>query len=195
MKKIVLLTLLVCFFMPVLNAQEKKDEFKMKPALLVIDVQKQYMPMMSKEDQEKAIQYMNWAIWVFRQHKEPIIRIYHKSEGYGVAPGTEGFEFHDSLNVNDEDMKVIKTYSNAFTKTDLDKILKENEINTLFMCGMSSTGCVLATYFGAKDYDYKAFLIKDALLGPKVKYTDNIEEIFSAIGLETMNFMIEISKD
>ena len=87
---------------------------------------------------------------------------------------------------------LIKTYGSAFTKTKLDELLKEKEVNTLFLCGLSSVGCVLATYMDAGSHDYKAFMIKDALLSHKEEYTNSIEDIFGAIDLETVAFMLDI---
>jgi len=152
------------------------------------------MTWMSKSDQDLAIEMMNWAIWVFRQNDLPVIRIYHTDPEWGPQPGTTNFEFHDSLKVADDDPKFIKNYPSAFTKTELDEYLKENEIKTLFLCGLSSTGCVLATYFDAMAYDYKAFMVKDALLSQKESYTDNVEEMYNALDLETIMYMLEVTE-
>jgi len=173
------------------SVTEKKD---LVPALLVIDVQNDYLPMMSQEDQETALKKMNLAIWVFRQHDLPVIRVYHSSEEWGPESGTEAFEFHESLMIEESDEMITKTYGSSFNKTDLDSLLSTKGINTLFLCGLSSTGCVLATYFDAGNYDYDAFLIKDALLGPEVEFTEQVEQIFEAIDLGTMNFMLQIAK-
>ena len=164
----------------------------MKPALLIIDVQKEYIPMMSQGDQELALQMMNWSMWVFRNFNLPVIRVYHTSPEWGLTEDSPGFVFHDSLKISQDDPMVVKTYGSAFTKTNLEEILKEKDINTLFLCGLSSTGCVLATYMDASSHDYKAFMIKDALLSNKEEYTDNVEEMFNALDLETVMYMLEI---
>jgi len=105
------------------------------------------------------------------------------------------FEFHDSLKVKETDPKIVKTYPSAFTKTELNDLLKEKNIHTLFLCGLSSVGCVLATYMDATSHDYKAFMIKDAILSHKENYTDSIEEIFNALDLDTIDFMINIASE
>jgi nicotinamidase-related amidase len=89
---------------------------------------------------------------------------------------------------------IIKHYGDAFNKTDLDKILKEKGINTVFLCGLSATGCVLATFIGASNHDYKVFMVKDALLSPNATQTNVIEEIMNTVDLETMMFMFEYLK-
>ncbi|MBK7173674.1 MAG: cysteine hydrolase [Bacteroidales bacterium] len=192
MKRVFTILALVILFQGLSAQSEKSDKILMKPALLVIDVQKAFLPMMSQQDQDKAIEMMNWSMWLFRKHGLPVIRVYHKGEDYGVVPGTPGFEFSDSLKIEQTDPMVIKTYSSSFTKTELDKLLKEKGINTLFLCGLSSVGCVLATYIDAENYDYKAFLIEDALLSHDADYTNQIEKMFRALDLEAIDYMLKI---
>ena len=196
MKNSILLILTFLMATSVIMAQEKKSEkIDMKPALLVIDVQNQFLPMMSQEDQATALEMMNWSIWVFRQYDLPVIRVYHTSEKWGPKPDTPEFQFPDTLKVEESDPMVIKTYGSAFNKTDLNDILKDKGINTLFLCGLSSVGCVLATYFDAGNYDYKTFLIKDALLGPDKDYTNQVEGMFDAIDINTVYYMMKIRKE
>ena len=195
MKKIFTLLALMLAFQCVYAQEGEPEKVLMKPALLVIDVQKQFLPMMSKEDQDRALEMMNWSIWLFRQYGLPVIRVYHTSEKWGPKTDSPGFEFHDSLKIEPSDAKVIKTYPSAFNKTELNKLLKEKGINTLFLCGLSSVGCVLATYMDAANYDYEAFLIKDAIIGHDAQFTNQVETIFNALDLNTVNYMFKIRKE
>lgn len=190
MKKIILLTLLQFLAINILFAQntEKKE---LKPALLVIDIQNAYVASMDQSDKDLAIKHINWAIWLFEKYELPIVRVYHQDKEWGPAEDSEEFQFISEANIKDEYPKVIKHYGNGFNKTDLDKILKEKGVNTVFLCGLSATGCVLATYVGASDLDYKPFMIKNALLSPNAEYTNVIEEINSTMDLGTIKFMLE----
>jgi nicotinamidase-related amidase len=134
---------------------------------------------------------INYYIQLFRSHGCPIIRIYHYDKKFGPEQGTEQFEFPATVLTKPEDPKIIKTYGNAFTRTDLDKVLKEKGVNTVFLCGLSAVGCVLATWIGAQDNDYKAFLIKDALLSHDEVYTNNVEAMFDAVGPEIITLVLE----
>jgi nicotinamidase-related amidase len=192
MKKFVYLTVMLAF--SCLTTFSQSDKKEMKPALVVIDVQQAFLPYMSKTDQEMVIEMMNWAIQTFRKFDLPVIRVYHQSDEWGIKPGAPEFEFESTLQIAETDPKIIKTYPSAFTKTDFDKVLKEKGINTLFLCGLSSTGCVLATYFDAGSHDYKAFMLKDAMIGPKESYTDAVEDMFSALDLETAMYMVEVTR-
>jgi nicotinamidase-related amidase len=162
-----------------------------KPALLVIDIQNAFLNIIPEKEKTIAMANINNYIELFRSHGFPIIRIYHSSKEYGVVPGTDQFEFPTSVLIKPEDTRVIKTYSDGFNKTDLDKILREKGSNTLFLCGLSSVGCVLATWLGAFNYDYKAFLIKDAIMSHNEEYTKNIEEMFDAVGYDIIKLIIE----
>ena len=195
MKKIFTLLALLLAFQCVHAQSDKPEKVVMKPALLVIDVQKHFLPMMSKEDQERALEMMNWAIWLFRQYGLPVIRVYHTSDKWGPKPGSPGFEFYDSLKIEQSDPKVIKTYPSAFNKTELNKLLKDKGINTLFLCGLSSVGCVLATYMDAANYDYEAFLIRDAVISHDAQYTKQVESIFNALDMNTIDYMFKIRKE
>ena len=172
------------------NAAKKVD--RMRPALLVIDIQNAFLPLMDQSEITPAMENINFYINLFRQKGFPIIRIYHSDIKYGFGPkeDSEQFEFPKTVLIKPEDQKVIKHYGDAFNKTDLDKVLKENKVNTIFLCGLSAVGCVLATYVGAENFDYTAFFLKDALVSHKSAYTKNIEDIFSALGYDAVNVML-----
>jgi nicotinamidase-related amidase len=194
MKKTILLLASIILSIGILYAQEetksaRKAEFK--PALLVIDVQNAFIPSMDQSDKDLAIKHINWAIWLFEKYELPIIRIYHQDKEWGPAEDSEDFKFSDEINVKEEYPMVVKHYGNAFTKTELDKILKEKGINSLFLCGLSATGCVMSTYVGTKDHDYDSFLIKNALLSPNAEYTDVMENILSTMDLESVMFLLD----
>lgn len=190
MKKILLLTVAIIFAFNLSNAQEDNKK-ELKPALLVLDVQNAFISMMDETDKDLAIQHINWAIWLFEKYDLPIIRIYHQNKAGKPVEDSEEFKFIDEINIKEDYPMVIKHYGNAFTKTDLDKILKEKGVNTVFLCGLSATGCVLATKVGADDHDYKSFLIKKALLSPNANHTDVVEEFMSTMNLESIMFLFE----
>jgi nicotinamidase-related amidase len=138
----------------------------------------------------REIHMINEYINMFRKNGFPIIFVLHSAEEYGLVPGVPEYEFIDEIPIQEGDIRVTKTYGNAFTKTDLVKILKEKGTNTLFLCGLSSVGCVLATWFGAKDLDYKAFLLNNALMSHDAQYTKQIEIIFGALEMEAVEAIV-----
>jgi nicotinamidase-related amidase len=147
--------------------------------------------MMQKEGQEMALKAMNELMNYFRKKKFPVVLVYHTTPNYGPKPGTEEFEFPKSIKIFPSDIKVTKNFGNAFKKTDLDKILKDKGINTLFMCGLSGTGCIMATYHGALNLDYNMFLIKGTILSPKAKHTEWVEEICQTVGYGALALILK----
>lgn len=165
-----------------------------KPALLVIDIQKAYLFIIPEHEQKLGLYMVNATIKQFREKGLPVIRVYHQDLEEGPAPGAEGFEFPDFIEVKPEDPKVIKHYPSGFKKTDLDKILKEKGVDTVFLVGLSSVGCVLATYFDARGLDYKTFMVKDAIMSHRPDLTRAVEEITEAVGYEAMKYMLDNAK-
>ena len=195
MKNLLALILLCfCMFPSNLKAQERtlNDEGikKIVPALLVIDIQNEFLPFMSETDRKSAMDTINKAIAIFHENKLPVIRVYHHDIERGPHPGSEGFEFPKSVQITENDPKVIKHYANAFTKTCLDSLLKTLGVNTVFLCGLSATGCVLGTYFGGMDHDYLTLMLKDGLISPKTEQTAMIREICSGLNYSVVKTML-----
>jgi nicotinamidase-related amidase len=190
MKKILQTLFILLSFSTLLSAQDKPKE-PIKPALIVIDIQNQFLPMMDQEGKDFTFFVINAYIDGFRSAGLPVVRIYHSDPKWGPTPGTPEFEFPEEIHIKPEDPKVIKTYGDAFNKTDLEKVLRDMEVNTVFLCGLSATGCVISTYIGAKNHDFKTFLIKDGMLSHKKEYTEQIEIIFEAVGYEVVEVMLE----
>lgn len=194
MKKLTfpLLILLMIFSLQSFSQDtEKETKTPIKPALLIIDIQNTYLKTIPERDKEIAFYMINAYIELFRSHGFPVIRVYHYSKEYGPEKGTEGFEFPESVKIVPEDPKVIKTYPDAFNKTELDQVIKETGSNTLFLTGLSAVGCVLATWIGAQNHNYDAFMIKDAIMSHNSDYTKNVEQMFDAVGYDVVKLILE----
>jgi nicotinamidase-related amidase len=195
-KSVMIVTILFMIVTGKSFSQESKEQTKaqIKPALLIIDIQNVYLSMIPEREKEVAIYFINGLIELFRSNGFPIVRIYHLDREYGPKPDSEQFEYPNSVLIRDEDAKVIKTYGNGFNKTDLDRILREKGSNTLFLCGLSAVGCVLATWIGAQDNDYKAFMVKDAIMSHDSDFTNHVEDMFNAVGFDVVRLILENSE-
>jgi nicotinamidase-related amidase len=176
-----------------LLSQDKKpdDVEPAKPALVIIDIQNEYLSWIPEQDKGIAMYYINAYISLFRSKNLPVIRVYHTDPEYGPSPESEEFQYPDDIQIKPDDPMIIKNYASSFKKTELDKILRENNCNTLFLCGLSAVGCVISTHFAAKDLDYKVFMLKDAIMSHNSTYTDNIETMFGAVDYEAVSYMLE----
>jgi nicotinamidase-related amidase len=172
-------------------AQAKPAPAKARPALLVIDIQNAYLPRMDEKDVKRGLEIINYVIALFRDNGFPVIRIYHTDPQAGPAVDSQEFEFPKTTAVKPDDPRVVKNFPNAFKKTNLDRLLKDRNINTLFLCGLSATGCVLATYHGALDLDYEVFMVKGALISPSATLTGDVEEICPTIDYWPLKLLLE----
>lgn len=186
---VLLVLLIITILVLPANAGEKKEA--MKPALIIIDIQNQFLPWMVDEERELGLQMINNAIWLFRQNGFPVIRVYHSDPNGGPDPDSEAFQFPESVQIKDDDPMIIKNYPSAFKKTKLEQMLRDKNCNTVFLCGLSSVGCVLATYFGAQDRDIDAFMVKNAIMSHKESYSDFIQEICDSVSWKTLKVMLE----
>jgi nicotinamidase-related amidase len=188
------LVVLLLFSAVVASAAEKPAPPKMRPALVVMDVQNAWLPYMDEQDKKVGMEHINWAIDLFRKNGFPVIRVYHTDSENGPAPGTEAFEFPKSVAIRDDDPKIVKNYGSAFKKTELDRMLKERGVNTVFLVGLSAVGCVLATYHGADDLDYNVFMVKHALISHDAALTKSVYDICANISPSALKLLLETAR-
>ena len=146
---------------------------------------------MDEKDKKMGMEMINYVIALFRANGFPVIRVYHTDLQRGPKTDSEEFEFPKTVAILPDDAKVIKNYPDGFKKTDLDKILKAKGCNTLFLCGLSAVGCVLATYHGAMDLDYEVFMCKDALISHDASLTKAVQEICQTIDYSALKLLLE----
>lgn len=155
----------------------------MKPALLVIDVQSDFFNINQacSDSLKSAIDYINEAIALFRKKNLPIIVIQHKSTERELVPGQPGFDVHKSVKLKPEDMRIVKTYGNSFTKTGLAEKLRALGVDTLIVTGFCAEYCVLSTYRGAQDFDFTPIILKGSLASDNAEHIRFVEEITETI--------------
>jgi nicotinamidase-related amidase len=163
-----------------------------KPALLVVDIQNEYLPMMEQRDVEPGMKAIDTLIGMFRKYHYPVIRVHHEEIGQGPAPGTEAFEFPKTVPVTADDPQIIKHYPSAFTNTSLDSLLKAHGCTTVYVSGLSAVGCALATYFGAMDRGYDTYMVREAIISHKAEYTDVIRNITGALPLPFVELDLKV---
>jgi nicotinamidase-related amidase len=160
----------------------------MKPALLIIDMQNRFFKenQASADSLNKAIEYINAAIALFRKRNLPIFVIHHKSEEENLVPGTPDFEMSERLKLEPQDAHVTKTYGNSFAKTNLTEKLKELGIDTIIVTGFCAEYCVLSTYRGAEDLDFKPIILRGAIASDNAEHIRFVEEVTETISYRAL---------
>jgi nicotinamidase-related amidase len=91
----------------------------------------------------------------------------------------ESGAIHPGIGPEESDLVVTKSRVSAFAGTDLGLLLRANDIDTLILFGIATSGVVLSTLLEAADMDYRLFVVKDccADLDPDL-HTCLIDKLF-----------------
>jgi nicotinamidase-related amidase len=164
----------------------------MKPALLVIDVQNEFFNInqVCSDSLKSAVDYINEAIGLFREKNLPVVVIQHKSAERELVPGKSGFDVHKSVKLKPEDMRIVKTYGNSFTKTGLAEKLRALGVDTLIVTGFCAEYCVLSTYRGAQDFDFTPIILKGSLASDNTDHIRFVEEITETISYGALKALL-----
>lgn len=162
----------------------------MKPALLVIDVQKQFFKPNTKDSLDSAIEQINTAIAFFRENDYPIFAIQNISAKENLVPGEDGFDLPESLDILPADIHIHKNYGNSFNKTPLAEHLRDLDVDMVIVTGYSAAYCVLSGYRGAQDLDFNARVLLGAIASPVAEYINLVENITETVSLDELKKML-----
>ena len=86
----------------------------------------------------------------------------------GMEPGGSGFDIWPDLDVRDEDEIVPKTRYSAFlpAPSKLEAVLKENNIDTMLVTGVSTCTCCESTARDGMMLNYRTMMISDGCAAP-----------------------------
>jgi nicotinamidase-related amidase len=108
----------------------------------------------------------------------------------GLILGTWETEFHADLDVRPEDSIITKHRISAFYNTNLETLLRANQIETLILCGVSTNYAVEMTAREAHDRDYQVITLKDACAA---NTPESHEQAF-AIALGRLSTVIKVAE-
>jgi len=160
----------------------------MKPALLVIDVQRQFFQLgpATAQSLREAIEYINAAIALFREKRLPVVCVQHMDEKEGLVPGVEGFDLPEELTILPSDLHIHKTYGNSFNETPLADELRALGVDTVIVTGFCAEYCVLSTCRGAEDLDLTPIILRGSLASGTPEHTRFVEAINEIISYEAL---------
>ena len=138
-----------------------------KSALLVIDLQNEYLPTgkLPLVNIELAAQNAAKVIAKAREQGTMVIHVQHvfaHGEFPAFEPNSHGIEFQNSVKPKAEETIIVKNYVNAFLNTDLKQVLDSNGVTELVVMGAMSHMCVDAVVRAASDFGYQVKVIHDA---------------------------------
>jgi nicotinamidase-related amidase len=121
-----------------------------KSALLVIDLQNEYLPTgkLPLVNIEQAAANAVKVIAKARQQGTQVIHVQHIADAESpiFEPSSNGIEFQDTVKPQEDESVIIKNHINAFLNTNLKEILDSNQVTELVVIGAMSI-CVLMLLF------------------------------------------------
>jgi nicotinamidase-related amidase len=135
----------------------------LKFALLIIDVQTGLCT--GKEaafDIERVVDRINGVSAKARAIGAPVVLVQHEEQQGLLQLESSGWQLYDRLAVHPEDIRVRKTGSDSFHRTELHDLLRARGIEKLIVCGLQSDFCIDSTVRRALAFGYPVVLVADA---------------------------------
>jgi nicotinamidase-related amidase len=129
-----------------------------KTALLVVDTQNGVVAEAHNRDAIVA----NIAVLVDKARAAGVDVVWVQHSGDSLVIGTEGWRYVPELVRRDDEPLVAKRYADAFEATELEAVLAERGIGSLFLAGAQTDECIRSTLHGAIVRGYDAILVADA---------------------------------
>lgn len=79
----------------------------------------------------------------------------------GVAAGSPAAQI-DPLVWDPSDLYLLKRHPSAFFGTDLNSILRRNDVDTVVVMGATTSGCIRATVVDSFSYGFRTLVVEDA---------------------------------
>lgn len=122
-------------------------------------------------------------IWVIDSHRPGKPDWELENVRYHCEGGTLGVELAPPLQPHDEDYVITKRRYSAFVGTDLDLILRDNHIDTLFLTGTKTNVCIRATAQDAFSNNYHVIVPRECVATDKQHLHEaNLEDIHKYMG-------------
>ncbi len=149
----------------------------MKPALLLVDIQRDYFPpgRMEVVGAVEASGAAGRLLAAFRERALPVFHIQHIAARQGATfllPNTEGIEFHEDVKPLAGEPMIRKHFPNSFRDTDLEERIRSQGATELVVCGMMSHMCIDATTRAAFDRGYTCIVAHDACATKDLRFGD-----------------------
>lgn len=167
-------------------------------ALIIVDVQNDFCPggALAVPDGDKIIPVLNSYINFFKERSAPVYlsRDWHPENHLSFKPfggqwpvhcvrETYGSRFHPDLKIPEDAIIISKAtepeseaYS-AFEGTNLSKLLKEKDIQSLFIGGLATDYCVKSTILDGLKEGFRVYFLKDASRGVDLEPGDSQKAI------------------
>lgn len=139
--------------------------FDQNAALLLIDVQQGMdEPRLGERNNPQAEQNIARLLKTWRAAGRPVIHVQHLSRNLHspLRPDLPGVNFKPEAQPHEGEPVVQKQVNSAFINTPLESMLRERDIDTLVIVGLTTNHCVSTTVRMAGNLGFTAYVVADA---------------------------------
>lgn len=186
-----------------------------RPAVVIIDVQYRTVGLPGKSTEEsrrvlpsacgepgwRAVENIAKLLVEARAKDVPIFYAYVAPKGEGdrgrlmekspafFTTESQGYEFVAEIAPREGDYLIPKRHPSAFFGTPLVSYLIDRDVDTLLVCGCTTSGCIRATVVDAFSYNYRVAVVEECVYDrAEVSHAVNLFDMHSkyaeVIGLE-----------
>jgi len=149
----------------------------MRPMLIVVDMVGDFLDHWPQAERQSLVAAVNELTGTFRAAKRPIVWVRQEfepdlSDAFPemrqksiriTIKGTPGCCIVPELTRRPDDHEIVKKRYSAFFRTDLDRLISEQTIDTVVLAGINTHACVRATAIDAYQRDLTVVLPREAV--------------------------------
>jgi len=100
--------------------------------------------------------------------------LFWKANEFGIfKENSKWNKFYEKIHISEKDIILDKTRVNAFYKTELDSILKENNISDLYFCWVATDLAIESAVRDWHDRDYNCFVLEKCCVASDIETHKN----------------------
>lgn len=137
----------------------------MEKALIIVDVQKAFDDKKwGERNNLNAEENINKILKLCRKKEWLVIHIQHTSDNPNSVfhPTNKGYQIKEIVSPVKDEVIITKKVNSSFIGTNLEEILKMNEISTVVITGLTTPHCVSTTTRMSGNLGFDTYLISDA---------------------------------
>lgn len=146
---------------------------------------------MEKLNVSEACEYINHVSGVIRSKDHMVIHI-QDMEGANEDIDPETRNIIPEITVGPKDFRIMKEFSNAFWKTDLEKLLRDHEVGFVIVAGFAAEHCVTFTFNGAVERGFPAAVLQKGILSTNSDAIHSIYHDRHMISYPVIEFLMDI---